>query len=272
MIRRHFGVPCGDQTRLVGETLVPEGPPPRSGVVLVHGFRAFKDWAFLPWLATELAGRGHMVARFSFTGCGVGPTGDEITDLEAFQNNTISREVDELHKMLAACDTGDLFPRPPRRISLVGHGRGGGAALIATAEAGRVSHLATLSTMYRFDRWKPETVAEWRSNGVTYVLDTRSGRQLPIGLGLLDDFEDNRERLDLLKAASEVRVPWLVLHGEEDLTVPVDDARMLARAGQNTRMKLIDGAGHLYGVRHPMGDPTPALRTVAERVMEHLEN
>ena len=239
---------------------------------MVHGFRGFKDWAFLPWLAESLAGQGHMVARFSFSGCGVGPTGDEIDDLEAFEANTISREVDELHKVLTACDAGDVFPRPPRRMALVGHGRGGGVALVAAAESDRVSRLATLSSMQRFDRWKPETVAEWRSNGKTYVMDMRSGRQLPIGIGLLDDFEANRERLDMLRAAAAVRAPWLVLHGADDLTVPPDDARALASAGRNSRLKFIEGAGHAYGTRHPMGEPSPALNQVTEALAEHLED
>lgn len=249
---------------------MPEGPPPRSAVVLAHGFRAFKDWGFLPWLANELASRGHMVARFSFSGCGVGPTGDEFTDLEGFERNTLTREVEELHRVVVACEEGNVFSRPPRRISLIGHGRGGGVSVVVAAESERVSRLATLSAAARFDRWKPETVTQWRAAGRHLVLDPRSGRQLPVGVGLLEDFEENRERLDLTRVAGSVEIPWLVVHGLEDLTVPADDARALAGAGADTRMVLVEGAGHAYGVRQPMGEPTPALQRVVEELVVHL--
>lgn len=270
MIRRPFGLSPDAHTRLLGEALVPEGPPPRSAVLLVHGFRAFKDWAFFPWLAEELASHGHLVARFSFSGSGVGPTGDEFTDLDSFERNTLSREIGEVERVLDAFDNGNVFPRPPRRIAVVGHGRGGGVAMIAASESDRVSKLVTLSAVQRFDRWKPDTVAEWRANGRHHVLDQRSGRQLPVGLGLLEDFERNRERFDLMRVAATLEVPWLVVHGLDDLTVPPDDARALARAGKNTRLLLLADAGHAFGVRHPMGSPTPALTRLAEEVLAHL--
>ena len=269
MNRRPFALTVNG-ARLLGETLVPAGPPPRSGVILVHGFRAHRDWSFLPWLARELAAAGHMVARFSFSGSGVVAGGDEITDLEAFETNTLTREADELAAVVDAARAGDVFPRPPRRLALLGHARGGALATVVTSESDAVQSLVTLSAMRRFDRWKEETVQEWRARGRLYVLDSRTGRQLPVSLTMLEDFERNRARFDLLERAAAVAVPWLIVHGGDDLTVAPEDGRTLARTGDATRLLLVDGVGHGYGVRHPMSEPSPALERVTHAVVAHL--
>lgn len=35
------------------------GRPPRTAVVLCHGFKGFREWAFFPSLARAIARRGH---------------------------------------------------------------------------------------------------------------------------------------------------------------------------------------------------------------------
>ncbi len=269
MIRRPFAVPVGDR-RILGETLIPAGPPPRTGVLLVHGFRAFHEWGFFPWLAGELAARRHMVARFSFTGSGVASGSEDFTELDRLASNTLTSEVEELHQVIAASRRGDVFPRPPRTLYLVGHGRGGGVALVAAAENEAVSRLVTWSCPARFDRWRPETVDEWRENGRIYVLDQRTGRQLPLDLTFLEDFERARDRLDLVARAETLGAPWLIVHGTDDLTVPPEDARSLAASGPSARLVLVEGVGHTYGVRHPMGVPTAGLEQALAATAAHL--
>ena len=44
---------------------------PRPAVVIVHGFKGFKDWGFFPLVAQRLAAAGHAAVSFNFTGSGV---------------------------------------------------------------------------------------------------------------------------------------------------------------------------------------------------------
>ncbi|NIP96280.1 MAG: lipase family protein, partial [Akkermansiaceae bacterium] len=47
---------------------------------------------------------------------------------------TLSRELDELRWMLEQTAAGDLLPRSPDAVGLVGHSRGGAQAILAAAE------------------------------------------------------------------------------------------------------------------------------------------
>jgi hypothetical protein len=51
------------------------------------------------------------------------------------------------------------------------------------------------------------------SHGRLDVVNQRTGDVLPLYPDILDDLERNREALDVLRAAGDVRVPWLVAHG-----------------------------------------------------------
>lgn len=61
--------------------------------------------------------------------------------------------------------------------------------------------------------------------------------------------------------AAAVRAPWLIVHGSEDETVPVEAARRLAGLAQSTGAELlvVPGASHSFGTRHPFAGPTPQL-------------
>jgi pimeloyl-ACP methyl ester carboxylesterase len=257
--------------RLVrGDVRIPEGPPPRTAVVVVHGFKGFKDWGFFPYMCRRLAAAGHAVVSFNFSGSGIGADPERFTELEAFAANTFSRELEELAWVVDWVTSGDLLPRRPRGLALVGHSRGGGDVILHAALDERVSALATWSAVSSFDRWNEGTRAEWRQSGRIYVLNARTGQQMPLDVTMLEDLEANRERLDVLASAARVRAPWLILHGENDLTVDVEEARVLARVAQRGRLAVIEQAGHTYEVAHPFAQSSPQLDQAVDATIAHL--
>jgi pimeloyl-ACP methyl ester carboxylesterase len=48
-----------------------------------------------------------------------------------------------------------------------------------------------------------------------------------------------------------LRIPTLVLHGTEDRTIHPDNARLLAERIPESRLVLLEGAGHNYHVEQP---------------------
>jgi pimeloyl-ACP methyl ester carboxylesterase len=255
---------------LRGDVRIPEGPPPRSAVVVVHGFKGFKDWGFFPHLCRRLAAAGHAVISFNFSGSGIGSQPDQFTELDAFAANTFSRELEELAWVVDWILRGDLLPRRPRALALVGHSRGGGDVVLHCAGDDRVAALATWSAVSSFDRWSEETRAEWRESGRIFVPNVRTGQQMPLDVGLLADFEANRDRLDVGAAAARVEAPWLILHGEKDLTVGIEEAHALARVARRGWLAVIEGAGHTYEVGHPFEKPSRALDKAVELTVAHL--
>lgn len=275
MIQRSWSHRLPDGARIRADIRVPEGPPPVSAVVIVHGFKGFKDWGFFPHVAHLLAGDGHATVSLNFSLNGIGEHPEEFTELDAFGRNTLSRELDELLLVLEALREPGILPLPPQRIGLLGHSRGGGDAILA-AEAAGVDALVTWSAVATFDRWSEATKAEWRERGRMFVLNGRTGQQMPLDLALLEDWESNRDRLDIQGAASRLEVPWLIVHGEADEAVSAGDARILARAGAEAgaRLHLVEGAGHTFGAGHPFQGETPhlaeALRVTRRHFRRHL--
>jgi len=259
---------AGDTLR--GDIRVPDGPPPRTAVVVVHGFKGFKGWGFFPWVADELAGAGYAVVTFDFSRNGIAGDPDRFTDLDRFAANTLSLEQEELRAVLTEILDGEILPRRPRRAALLGHSRGGGHTILAAVAEPRVGALVTWASVARFDRWSQETKARWRAEGRIWVLNQRTGEQMAVGLGLLEDFEAHRSDLDVEAAARRVGVPWLIVHGSEDMTVWPEDAEILARANPAARLHRVEGAGHTFEVRHPFEGVSPHLREAMDRTLDHL--
>jgi pimeloyl-ACP methyl ester carboxylesterase len=239
-------------------------------VVLVHGFKGYKDWGFFPWLAEQLVADRHAVVSFNLTGSGIGSDPHAFTELEAFAANTYSREQEDIARVVEAV-RGDLLPRPPDRVALLGHSRGGAGVVLRGAADPAIDALVTWAAVGNLDRWDESTRAEWRRSGRIFALNSRTGQQMPMDVSLLEDFEANRESLDVLNAAGRLGQPWLIVHGTDDETVRAEDARSLARVAHDARLLLIDGTGHTFGAVHPFAGPTSALEAAVRASRRHLE-
>jgi pimeloyl-ACP methyl ester carboxylesterase len=254
--------------RLLGVLQLPAPPPdggPSPAVVICHGFKGFLDWGFFPPLADLLVERGFAALRFNYSGSGMRPGDELVTDTDAFRRNTFSLEKVETLRVLEAV-TGRVAELAPgridgQRLGLLGHSRGGAAAILAAAEAGdRLKALVTWSAIASFDRYGGDQRKQWREQGSLPVVNGRTGQELELGIELLDDAEGNREALDLEAAAARLRAPWLIVHGVDDETVPVDEARTLHRAagGEPELVEVAEGS-HTFGARHPFAGPTRPL-------------
>ncbi|MCB1033588.1 MAG: alpha/beta fold hydrolase [Acidobacteria bacterium] len=260
-----FTLEVAPGTAIHGVVDLPEASGPRPAVIICHGFKGFMDWGFFPYLAALLAARGFTVIRFNFSGSGMEPGGDRATDLEGFRESSFSGDLRDLLAVLEAAPSLAPGRVNPQRLGLIGHSRGGGCALLGSAHEtwqGRIRALVTWASVSTFDRFGEEIKSTWRRTGEILVPNSRTGQQLPLGLATLNDVEENREALDLAAAAGRRRAPWLILHGSEDETVPVAEAKALeAAAADPAVLEILTGAGHTFDCRHPFAGPTPALTT-----------
>ena len=59
---------------------------------------------------------------------------------------------------------------------------------------------------------------------------------------------------DATEHLAELRLPALVLHGDEDRIIPLENGRRLAAAIPGARFEELAGAGHLYPTDEPRAD------------------
>lgn len=243
----------------------------RPAVVIVHGFKGFKDWGMFPVLAERVARAGFSAVSVNLSGSGVDDSG-QFAYPDRFGHNTFSAELDDIRRVLDALSDGTLGLPPAASVGVVGHSRGGGIAVLAAAQDSRVSALVTWAAIATVDRW-PGQAEQWRREGRLDVVNTRTGQVLPLYTDVLDDIEQNSSALDILSHASRLAIPWLLLHGAGDTSVPGSEAHALARAASPThppRVMLLEGAGHTFGAAHPFTGVTPDLAVAFDETLKWL--
>jgi dienelactone hydrolase len=246
---------------------------PRPAVVVLHGFKGFKDWGMFPPLAERLARAGFTAVTFNLSGSGVDDAG-EFTLAERFAHDTFSAELTDVGRVVDALSEGELGVQPPSSLGLVGHSRGGGLAVLQAARDPRIGALVTWSAISTVDRWPAPERAEWRAAGVKEIRNARTGQVLPLYPDVLDDIECHRDALDIAAAASRIRVPWLIVHGALDESVPLDEGERLAAVAptRTTRFLPIEKAGHTFGATHPWQGGTAELERVFEATLTLLSS
>jgi dienelactone hydrolase len=259
----------------LGEILVDVRSGARSSaqpaVLLLHGFKGFKDYAFLPVFAERLARSGFVAVTASVSGAGVDAAGD-FTHPERFRRNTYSRELDDLHAIVAALRGGALDVTPPTSLGLVGHSRGGGMALLLTRDLPGVGAVVTWSAIGRVRRHTAEELEAWKGLGTITILHQRLRIRLPLDWEVAEDaLRHEHGRLDIPAAAAALGRPWRQLHGTTDATVPFSEAEELARvAGPGHELVPFEGIDHTFGARHPWAGSNPTLERLFDETVDHL--
>jgi dienelactone hydrolase len=240
----------------------------RPAVIVLHGFKGFKDWGMFPVLAERLARAGFAAVSLNVSGSGVDQAG-EFADPERFGHNTFSAELADLAAVTDALVRGELDVVAPTAVGLIGHSRGGGVAVLETARDRRIRALATWASIGSVERWPRAEWPAWRARGRIDVVNARTGQVLPLYPDGLDDIERNAAALAVEAAASRIAVPWLIVHGTADEAVDVREARLLAAASgrETTELVEIRGAGHTFGARHPWAGSTDALDEAMDRTL-----
>jgi dienelactone hydrolase len=240
-------------------------------VVIVHGFKGFKDWGMFPAVADRVARAGFTAVSFNLSGSGVDDSG-QFAYPDLFGHNTFSAELEDIQRVLDALAQGTLGLAPTGAIGLVGHSRGGGMAILAAGRDARVHALITWAAIATVLRW-PGQAAQWRQEGRLDVVNTRTGQVLPLYTDVLDDIEQHGAALDIKSHAARLSIPWLLLHGTADTSVPVSEARELAHAASSAhppRVMLLEGAGHTFGAVHPYAGMTPDLAVASDETLKWL--
>ena len=257
----------GDDAPLIirGEARIPKDAA--GTVVICHGFKGFGHFSFFPFVAEKLAEGGYRAITFDFSGSGVGDDRETFTQRDAFTHNTYLQELEDLDAVVVEARVRDWIDGG---YGLFGHSRGGGMSILHAARDPQVKALVTWAAIASTNRWTPEIVADWRQRGYIDITNARTGDVIPLSIEILHEVEEYGDsRLNIAAAASRISVPWLIVHGAEDETVPLSEAERLAfLAGPNAALRVLDGVNHSFGGKHPLEQVTPTLESVTRETVD----
>jgi dienelactone hydrolase len=243
------------------------GERPRALVVIVHGFKGFKDWGFFPWTAQRLMQHRLAVCRFNMSRSGIGEDPETFDRLDLFEHDTYSTQLADLRKVVRHAQQ-QVAGLP---TFLLGHSRGGGIALLGAVDVPNLHGVVAWSPISRADRWDDATKRDWRRRGHLEIENARTKQTMRMSTKILDDYEANRKRLDILAAAAALHVPLLVVHGARDESVPAAEGRLIADKVRDSSYLLVDRASHTYNAIHPLVH-VPFELLLAAEVTAHFVN
>ncbi|RZK71569.1 MAG: alpha/beta hydrolase [Pedobacter sp.] len=226
--------------------------------LFVHGFKGFKDWGTHHLVAGYFAQNDVTYVKFNFSHSGVVASNlNDVTDMELFASNTPSKELYDLDIVIQYIS--ETFP--DAEISLIGHSRGGGLSILEAARNPKISKLITWAAISSFNSlWKKEQEEEWHEKGKIEVYNARTKEYMPLNVALLEDVNQNRETLNIMKAAKNISIPWLIIHGNDDVNVVVEIAKNFKAIHPEASFLEINGANHVFGASHPYSSETLPLQ------------
>ncbi len=223
-------------------------------IILLHGFKGFKDWGHWHLMAESFAQNNYYFVKFNFSHNGTTPENPlEFGDLEAFGRNNYSKEEADLDVVLDWLAQNNTGRYNMNDITLVGHSRGGGLAIVKAARDSRIKRLITLASVQQlgFASRHPEVLDTWKKEGVHYIINGRTQQKMPLYYQLHEDVIQNKEKFDVEKAARSFSKPWLIIHGTEDPAVSVNSAYQMKEWYPQAQLEIIEGANHVFGGSHP---------------------
>jgi uncharacterized protein len=247
----------------------PVGAGARPIIIVCHGFKGFKDFAFFPYTSRKLCEQGCAVVTMNFSGNGIGTDPVNFTELDKFAQNTISQELDDIEAVLDGIASGVLLGTQgdARRIGIMGHSRGGCTAIVKASLDPRLKCLVTWASPAALGRYSDEVLRQWKEDGRYNFVNARTKQDMFVNYAYLEDIQANRERYSLDLAVSQLTIPYLTVHGTTDESVAVDAARRLhsyMRTGQ-AELGLVEGGTHTFGTKHPFEASTSALEQAIDK-------
>ncbi len=245
--------------------------------ILVHGFTGHKNWGFLPFLAKKIAENAIHSVTFNFSYDGISLTKDWFDDPDKFSQNTISRMVNELSILVDSLTNPKVLSKTigiPIEISsvyLIGQSLGGAVSIIYANKSQIPKKLILLGSVGTLFRYTKRQIQEWKAKGYIEFSVQRTGQKLRLNYSYYDDIENNNYSLEKLLASLDI--PILIIHGQEDLTVPLKEIKSMITNSNNSNVHLevIPKANHTFGFET---NPTPentTLNRIAEIINEFLK-
>ena len=245
-------------------------------VLLIHGFRAFKDWGFFPYFAEKIAKFGYFASTIDFSLNTLLDAEKCLFDMERFSKNTVTQEIIEAKLFLALLNNekivGEKFAKYWNgEIYLIGHSLGGALAIMTADGLQNVKKLATICSIFDFDIYTERQKDDWVKKGFKEFTDSTTNQKFVLDVNFLLDRLTYSGEKSLTAVVSRLNIPYYILHTEADATVSPKAATILANAVSDKnflQMDIIKAGNHLLNSSHPFRETNPVLEKIISSILD----
>ncbi len=224
-------------------------------VLLAHGFASTKDRGSYLDLEKRFIEKGIAVFRFDFHGHG--------ESAGKFEELTISQAADDILNAI-------LFVKKKgyQKIALVGSSFGGMASILAAAKSKDLFVLALKCPVSDYlgkiiSNITHSPIQKWKEKGFMYYTN-KKGEKLKLNYSFFED----AEKAKTYEEAAKITIPTLIVHGDKDKNVPLEQSKKLAKIIKNSKLEIIKGADHFFSKPEEFDK---AHRLIVEFVVKQLK-
>lgn len=243
-------------------------------MIISHGFKAYREWGFFPYMAEQYAQSGMIVINIDFSQNGIVDAEKGIFDADIFRTVTVSQEISDLNAVINNLQhilDQESVKEWNGEVYLVGHSLGGAVSIITASQRNDISKIVTWGSIGDIDRNSQRQKDEWRAKGVMEFENRITGQMLYLDVEYLEDKLRNKEKYDLEKCISKLDIPVLIVHGDKDFTVSTKEAKLLDNAAKNSELCIINKANHTFNCRHPFTGTNDILDQAINSTIEFIE-
>lgn len=205
-----------------------------SVIIMAHGFTGDKsEWGRFDKTAEALNKAGYNVLAFDFSG-----SGESDND-----SLTVDKEVDDLN-----CAIKFVLERGFKELGLLGLSLGG---LISLKVYSREKNIKTMvlwapvtskKDNYSKKKFTPAELNELKEKGyITKIMEAGVRKKIIIDKQIVKD----RESINQKELLSNIDCPTLMIHGDKDESVPLEDSKNAIRyLSSGSKLEVIKGATH----------------------------
>jgi pimeloyl-ACP methyl ester carboxylesterase len=249
-------------------------------IIFCHGYKGYKDWGAWNLVAKEFANNNFFFLKFNFShNGGTVKNPIDFPDLNAFGNNNFTHELNDIERVFSFLNGNPEFFKniDLANLFLIGHSRGGGICAIKASENKQIKGLITWAGVSNFKirfNENSEEFDEWKDKGVKYVENKRTKQQMPHFFQFYHDFKKNEERFNIKTAVKNLKIPFLVVHGDKDSSVLPFEGDDLHSWSKNSTFFSVSNGNHTFSSKHPWKkkELPKELKAVTEATISFIKN
>ncbi len=261
MTKKAFQVDTNDNLLVNGDIYF-DSPKNAQVLIVSHGFKAYRNWRFFPYMCEQFAKNNIIVINIDFSLNGILDEEKGLFDVEKFRKVTVTQEILDLNTVISNVSEileSELSENWNGKVSLLGHSLGGAVSIITSAYLENIESVITWGSIGDIDRNTDRQKEEWRKKGIMEFENRLTKQNLILDVNYLEDKLVNKEKYDLERNAAKLKSPLLIIHGGSDFTVRLHEAKLLHNAAKDSKLVVIDKANHTFNSRHPFSGPNKYL-------------